>query len=198
MMSDDPSTPASRRAAPGMLIAVLIAVALLAAAYWWRFGGEHLSGDGGEIAVGVQVGQPVHIGVRIATEGGGEITIDEARVRNVSPEDIATAEVGSVQNDDELDLIIGADVAPLSFGTVRDVKVDGDDQFLVVSFLSDEPGVYTLDDVVIRYGASFRSRGTVADLCAVVTVTAADPDTPADELSEDDAAIVREAGSTDC
>ncbi len=119
-------------------------------------------------------------------------------MRNVSPEDIGTAEVGSVEGGDPLDLVLGADVAPLSFGRVRDVKVDGDDQFLVVSFLSDEPGVYTLEDVVVRYASSFRSRGAVADLCAVVTVTTADPDTPADELSEDDAAIVREAGSTDC
>ncbi len=197
-MSDDPPTPAARRVATGMLLAVLVAVALLVAGYWWRFGGEHLSGEGGEVAVGVQVGQPVHIGVRIATDGGGEVTLDEARVRNVSPQDIATAEVGSVQGGDTLDLVIGADVAPLSFGRVRDVEVDGDDQFLVVSFLSDEPGVYTLEDVVVRYAASFRSRGAVADLCAVVTVTTADPDTPADELSEEDAAIVREAGSTDC
>lgn len=197
-MSDDPAPPSSRRAVPGILIAVLVAIALLAGGYWWRFGGEHISGEGGEVDVGVQVGQPVHIGIRIATDGGGEVTLDEARVRNVSPEDIATAEVGSVQNDDVLDLIIGADVAPLSFGKVSDVKVDGDDQYLVVSFLSDEPGVYTLDDVVVRYASSFRSRGTVADLCAVVTVTTAAPETPADELSEDDAAIVREAGSTDC
>ncbi|MFA9565399.1 MAG: hypothetical protein ACERLM_11940 [Acidimicrobiales bacterium] len=197
-MSDDPPASARTRPLPAILLAVGVAVLLLAAGYWWRFGGEHLSGDGGEISVGLQVGEPVHLGVAIATEGGGEVTIEEARVRNVKPQDIATAEVGSVQNGEALDLVIGADVAPLSFGPVRDVVVDGNDQYLVVSFLSDEPGVYTLDDVVVRYRDSFRSRGSVADLCAVVTVTTADPDTPADDLSEDDAAIVREAGLTDC
>ena len=197
-MSDDPPAPDRRSSLPGVLVAVGVAIALLAAGYWWRFGGEHLNGTGGDVRAEVTTGQPVHVGVRIATDGGAEVTIDEARVRNASPEDIATVEVGSVQDGDELDMIIGADIAPLSFGSVRDVRVDGDDQYLVVSFLSDEPGVYTLEDVVIRYASSFRSRGAVADLCAVVTVTTADPGTPEDELSDDDAAIVREAGSTDC
>jgi hypothetical protein len=197
-MSDDPPAPAAKSALPAILLAVGVAIALLAAGYWWRFGGEHLDGDGGEVSIGLQVGQPVHIGVPIATDGGGEVTLDEARVRNVKPEDIATAEVGAVQNGDALGVVVGADVAPLSFGKVNDVVVDGTDQYLVVSFLSDEPGVYTLDDVVVRYRDSFRSRGSVADLCAVVTVTAAAPDTPAEELSEDDAAILREARSTDC
>ena len=197
-MSEDPAAPERRSIVPGVLIAVAVAILLLAAGYWWRFGGEHLTGGGGEVATGVQVGEPVHIGVAIETEGGGEVTIDEARVRNVKPEDIATVEVGLVEGGESLGLTIGADVAPLSFGPVRDAKVDGEPQFLVVSFLSDEPGVYTLEDVVVRYGAGFRSRGTVADLCAVVTVTSAERDTPVGELSEDDAAIVREAGSTDC
>ncbi len=175
-----------------------LAVALLAGGWWWRFGGEHLTGGGDEVRVGVQAGQPVHIGVLIETEGGGEVTLEEARVRNVSPEDIATAEVGSVEGGDALGLIIGADVTPFSFGPIPDTTVDGDGQFLVVSFLADDPGVYTLEDVIVRYRAGFRRRGTVADLCAVVTVTEAEPDTPADELSEDDAAIVREAETADC
>jgi hypothetical protein len=194
----DPADAERTRSILPYVIVVSGAILVLVGGWWWRFAGEHLEGSGGSSRPAVQVGQPVHIGVRIATEGGGEVTLEEARVRTVEPEDIATVEVGSVQRHEVLDVLLGADITPFSFGAVSDVTVDGDDQYLVVSFLSDEPGVFVLNDVVARYRAGFRRRARVAEFCAVVTVTEAPADTPVESLSEDDTAILRQAESATC